>query len=219
MTSDVIIVYDNAEVDGSGLIRDIEQRLVSTVAKVLMKANVAGTLLVFAALAAAPVHAAPEPFGASDSDRVLQGSLTLPDGKTVQFGSREGTLVSVRNDREHYWMAFEGAFEHGVERITVELFDVKPVSADEAIVVSDGRPPTEIAKGTSHKLSTASGTFTFSYRAAIQGHFSRLPFDPRWVTPEEAEKNRASGDRICCVTCGTATVCASSVVSDCGSCE
>ena len=71
------------------------------------------SVVVAAAALAVPVHAAPEFFGVPNSDRVLQGSLKLPDGRTVRFGSREGTLVGVRDDARHYWVAFQGVFERG----------------------------------------------------------------------------------------------------------
>ena len=186
-----------------------------------MNPRVAGKLsgVLVAVALAAPVHAAPEFFGVPNSDRVLQGSLTLPDGKTVRFGSREGTMVSVRDDAKHYWVAFQGVFEQGVERTTVRLFDVEPMSDDEAALDIHGRLPKEIAMGTSHEFSHPSGTFTFSYQAVTQGHFPKQPFDPRQATTQQVEKNWPTGDGICCVTCGSATACASSVISDCGSCN
>jgi hypothetical protein len=161
----------------------------------------------------APLHG--QVFGVPNSDKVLMGELVLPNGSSVKFGSRDGTMVTVQDEELGFWYGFQAALERENGQPIVKLWDI--INGNEAHQIGTGSP---LNFGSAEEFRTKYGSFLFRVDQAPTGNFPQIRLvDPRQSRPPEFLKlYGTSGGGICCVTCGYTTTCATVVEAECGSC-
>lgn len=157
-----------------------------------------------------------EVFGVPNSDQVLWGELVLPNGHKVRFGSRDGTMVTIKDTQRGYWFGFQTALEKESKEPLVKVWQIQGSTARQ---IGFELP---LTLGATEELDTESA-FGFQFRLdkISLGRFPQVKLvDPRRTKPRELLSLYGSaGGGICCVTCGSTTTCGTVVIAECGSCS
>ncbi|MDX1996796.1 MAG: hypothetical protein SF066_03675 [Thermoanaerobaculia bacterium] len=184
--------------------------------------------------------------GIPRSDRVLQVELTLKrtgsrPALVAQVETREGTLVTVQDQsvQPAKMVGLQVAFP-GPDSFTPLILNIQnenhyEVDEDSGFVIEESSLQGSRKQG-DVQLFADSSVFTIGSRikldsvelldtigtsGSFEGNFPYHPVvDPRESRPADLRRlfGRAGGG-ICCVACGSITICATSVTMSCGSCE
>lgn len=164
-------------------------------------------------------------FSAPISDEVLEVQLRLPNGKTAQVRSREGTMITVEDEKSGYKYGFIPILEP--TRQSSSFMVLEFLDGGERIQQIPGLKKFTLSVPLDIKIKgrAPSGpglSFRLNVRSIETGYFPNLPPAPTEgfvAAPDSLRENygkAAGGD--CCVRCYSVTVCATSVSLDCGSC-
>jgi hypothetical protein len=197
---------------------------------------VLGMLMV---LAKASMVSSDEVFSVPISDKVVEGVITLPEGlmnlpaeraqdpsaREVHFALREGTMVTVRDDKTGYAVGWVVKLEKvaGQDQPTFRPFEIGPYMTPQGLgekATQTGALAT-IALGNEQEFSTKLGLLLLASREIRDGNFPNMRLiNPNGANPQRLQKLYGkSGGGTCCVSCGGITVCGSRVAMDCGECD
>ena len=166
----------------------------------------------------------PTSFGVPISDLVFGANLRLPNQKTAQVYTREGTLASFSEDGRN-WIALspqrneEGTVDWAGVRIDRENAAVSLLNRDDIIVLAGQREDSESLFSIDGSEKATISVHLYDIGERIFRHEApESPFDM-----DKNELNRQFGggtSSTCCVSCGQTTLCSTaSVKLSCGSCE
>lgn len=183
------------------------------------------SLALLASLVAAPKSYSEEVFAVPVSDQIIRGEIVLPGGKTIKFGAREGTMVTIRDRDNGYFIGLVPKVEDDSRgEVKFRFFTIKEwVEKDKIFqgayqileATTVGEPGSRLSIATEH------GEFKLNFGEIVPGEFPGIKLlDPRTAKPLELERiYGVTGGGLCCLGCGGVTVCGSEVSGECGSCS
>jgi hypothetical protein len=163
-------------------------------------------------------HASAQGFGVPISDRVVRAEITLPDGTATTVEIREGALLTVKNREMGYMIGLSPAIDEVDGHVELLVVDIEEVGRESNIEFLN---QVSLVPGVPETLSTFLGEFDLKVSEVFLGSFPRQPLaDPRRLRPKDLQQRfGATSGGICCVSCGSWTICGSSVRLGCGSCD
>ena len=178
-------------------------------------------LALSASIVAAPSSYSQEVFAVPVSDQIIRGEVVLPGGKTIRFGAREGTMVTIRDREKGYFIGFVPKIEDdSSNEVKFRFFTIKEWIEDGKIAQGAYQilEATKVAKPGS-QITTNELTLKFS--EIVPGEFPGIKLlDPRTAKPLVLEQlYGVTSAGLCCLGCGGVTVCGSEVAGECGSCS
>lgn len=152
------------------------------------------------------------------SNKVIQAKMTLPDGSKAGFEERDGTWVTIEDNKDGYFVGFSGIVNKNGSTNFLP-YELTRLSPDDTIV-KELSPARDISVGRYVRFSNAKN-IVLAVTGIIEMKFSDPPMpDPSHLSPLALSINfGVSGRAVCCVSCGNRTVCATSVHTSCGDCS
>jgi len=179
--------------------------------------------ILFRLIIFSPLGVRAQAFSVPVSDLVLKVEMISPDSRTsgvaVHLDCRDGAMITVRDESASYRYGFAIASDRlNGKNVGLISFSLLPSS-------QGGESVRQLGKRLSGRIGevivveTPSGKFDIKVASVRTGRFLPAPADPNKISPDDLQKLYGfSGGGICCVTCGSKTVCSTSVNADCGNC-
>lgn len=159
-------------------------------------------------------------FSVPISDKVVELSVTLPDGKMAKIQAREGSMITVHDRVSGTTQGFVPQLENNDKTLSILVLQIFDLGSGKADVRQAGLTKGLIF-GSSSEFAAPAGNFGIEPINVGKGSFPNArPVDPNrpLTNPEQLRKVYGSGGGDCCVRCHSYTVCATSVTLDCGAC-
>jgi hypothetical protein len=165
-------------------------------------------------------------FSAPISDKVVDARLTL-EGKEVSFSLLEGSIATIRDEDNGESFGLLPSIDLGAQKIRFGLFSIERTKPSGERRISEvGR--LELQIGSAAPIQQLERPILLQVEAVRK---TRTQVDPKEKKQSDQEPNPdstsslevrkvlgTSGGGMCCVICGSITVCANHVQMHCGSC-